>query len=638
MHHVEIGNRLLVSGGRSGRAISIARAALRHWVKFGLLWFAAAAGIASADVVPPKVDTTTATGVSIPDAYFRVSSTDLSIGSLALERFSQSRSPYWPDYSQFGISMTSNFDIYVQATAVKATGAPFFTPAHFHTTVHIGNSSVGVFSSQYTNGTGWISGHNVDSGAGILAWSGTAYQFTDKSGNIYTFNPNVSANPTVSGISYGAAKGYTQRIDHIVSPNGRVQQFSYDTNDRLKLVTDSAGYAILFDYGSNGFVTDACAINQSQSYVNSTSSCTGQPLTVSYQYTTVVAAGTVPVPILSGFINVLGQTTSYSYGSTTGAMVACVTPPGYSSCETQLTLGTAGLQQTMADTSVWTFGSDQNEFAVNDPESPADTAYEATMKDPAGKITHFAFAGSSPLQVTNTYGKTTTYKWCCSQLDDVNSPVTMDGTMLTEVDFPEGNKYLAQYGGPSNAITEQRIVAKTGSGLADQVVTYGYDYSGASGTFYDQPTSKVDAKGNQTNWRYTGFGAVASEMLPAPAAGAARPLKLYTYVQKSAYVKDSGGALVATTTQIWMPDSITECQTVSGSGNSTPVCDTSAPQRVTSYEYGADGTANNLLVRGTAVTAYVGSTLTTLRTCFGYDPRGRKISTTTPGAAKANCS
>jgi hypothetical protein len=65
-------------------------------------------------------------------------------------------------------------------------------------------------------------------------------------------------------------------------------------------------------------------------------------------------------------------------------------------------------------------------------------------------------------------------------------------------------------------------------------------------------------------------------------------------------------------------------------GSSTAACDTAAgaPRIQTTYEYGADGTANNLLVRGLVVTDLV--TGTSRRTCSTYDPIGRKISETSP--------
>src|SRR3546814_1901077 len=75
-------------------------------------------------------------------------------------------------------------------------------------------------------------------------------------------------------------------------------------------------------------------------------------------------------------------------------------------------------------------------------------------------------------------------------------------------------------------------------------------------------------------------------MKPAPTSGAARPLTVHTYVQKYAYIKNSGGSLVAASAPVWLPATMTECQTAAGS--SSPVCDSGAPQRLTTYQYGAN--------------------------------------------------
>jgi YD repeat-containing protein len=148
----------------------------------------------------------------------------------------------------------------------------------------------------------------------------------------------------------------------------------------------------------------------------------------------------------------------------------------------------------------------------------------------------------------------------------------------------------------------------------------------------NKPSSETDANSNETDYTYDPVhGGITSEMQPPPAAGAARPLKLTNWVQKTPYYKNPSGTLVASSTPIWVVNTVTECQTVAG-GN-TPVCDNSAPKRVTTYEYGANGTANALWPHGIAVTADG----TTRRTCYSYDALGDKISETSPRAGLASC-
>src|SRR3546814_13846348 len=55
----------------------------------------------------------------------------------------------------------------------------------------------------------------------------------------------------------------------------------------LKLVDDSAGYAMVFDYNGNGDATAACIFNRSQTYVTASSTCSGAALKTGYGYTTI---------------------------------------------------------------------------------------------------------------------------------------------------------------------------------------------------------------------------------------------------------------------------------------------------------------------------------------------------------------
>ena len=141
-----------------------------------------------------------------------------------------------------------------------------------------------------------------------------------------------------------------------------------------------------------------------------------------------------------------------------------------------------------------------------------------------------------------------------------------------------------------------------------------------------------DAQGNQTDYTYAAaHGGILTEIKPAPTPGSARPLTVYTYAQRSAWIKNAANALVQSPDPVWLPATKTECQTTAGSNS--PTCDPGQQQTVTTFEYGASGTSEALLVKGVAVS----SAGDTLRTCNTYDAYHRRISQTQPNASLGAC-
>ncbi|MFA6113955.1 MAG: hypothetical protein WC729_08175 [Sphingomonas sp.] len=599
--------------------------------RFGAL--AALAGLwssaAIADVIPPKVMTMTPTGISISDASYNYNVTDLSIGTLTLERFYH-MSPGTaldPDAMFNGMRTSNNFDIFVTPNYVPATGLPFNIPAHSRPIVHMGSAASGVYRQTNFTTTPTVIPNSGEAENGVLQFvSASTYIYTDQSGTVYTFNPAVP----VVGVNAGVYSSRAQRIGTIAYPDGRVRSFSYNASGQLKMVADSTGYAIVFDYGSTSSsdmkITAACGFDLSQNYVTASSTCSGATLKVAYGYTG---------NLLTSVVDVTGQTTSYAYSSAyVSTYLSCITPPGYSTCKVANNYPNGQtLVQTHADGSVWTvyWGS---VFQQDEDFIPSDGDNQTNLVDPAGKTSTFYFTGSTPYTATDAVGNTTSYRYTGAIQYDSMAPATAAGSILTEVTLPEGNKYLAENYGPYTTISKQTFQAKPGSGLADTVVLISYSCPGGTLTpTCTKPITKTDAKGNVTNLDYYAWGGIKSEMQPAPTAGAARPLKLSTYVQKYPYIKNSGGSLVAGPNQLWVPDTETLCQTVAGSN--TPTCDSGAPITVTTFEYGANGTADNLLVRGKVVT----SGGVSLRTCFGYDAQSNKIWETSPrGTTSAVCS
>jgi hypothetical protein len=574
------------------------------------------------DTVPPKVEMTTPGGVNVGDGSYMMNVTDLTIGPLTLQRFKQPVSLGAPNDPFFGAGMTHNFDIYVAPNFIHQSGS---VPAEYHPIVHIGNSASGVYLQGSLGGTDRAFYElNDDARSGKLEWSSNAYKYTDGSGTVYRFNTGTGA----GGIDAGGLAGVnSRRVASITFPDGRVQTFSYVAN-RLKMVSDSSGYAMVFDNNAAGDVVAACGFNLSQDYVTTSATCTSAPLKVSYGYT---GGGG-----FSTFTDVTNLVTTYtSTAGPNGTWTYCIKPTGYADCKIKNTYDTEGrVTQQIIGGSTWNTYTDASIYG-NDPEYvPSNCDSSASFGGPNGTSASFALTKSSPCSMTDANGKVTSYVWTGGKLYSwTSTPTLSEGTMLVEATMPEGDKYLAEYD-VRNSVTKQTWKAKSGSSLADRIMETGYSISGCTPQNCTKPLWKTDAKGNRTDFTYASWGGTLSEMQPAPVRPAASPpywpsgtpasdtvraLKLYDYVQKRAYVKDAGGALVAGSTLIWVPNSETLCQTAAG-GN-TPVCDAAAPKTVTTYEYGADGTANNLLVRSKVVTADWAA----LRTCYGYDPKGRKI-------------
>jgi YD repeat-containing protein len=565
----------------------------------------AMAGIASmahADIIPPKVVATTPGGLNVADGSLQYSVTDLALGTLKLERFYRT-SRQQPNDPAFGTNFSNNFDIYVAYR--NSSTSPTFR------TVHIGNGASGTFA-YYNSSTILPSG--MDAEKGTLTQSGSQFIYvdgSDSSGTIYTFSATV-------GVAGAATQ--SRRVERIDFPDGRRQTFSYSGNN-LKLVEDSGGYAVVFDYNASGDATAACIFNRSQSYVSASSTCSGAQIKTAYGYTV-----TLSKPYLTSVTDVLGQVTSYTndnWGMT------CLKPPGYSSCTMSNSNHSTRIgSQTLLDGGTWVT-SGANPDVLNDPDAGYAGFNEASYTDPDGNLIAMTYQNTSPLSI-RVNGVQMQFKFNGA---DPSSSV-LEGSFLMEATYPEGNKYKAEYLGPFRAISKETMVAKSGTGLADLVKQYGYgSCTGPIGSNQNcaKPVWIRDPKLNQTDFSYATHGGMLSEMKPAPVAGASRPLRLFTYVQKYAYVKNSGGSLVQAATPIWMTNTETQCQTVAGS--STTTCDPSGPQIVTTYEYGANGTANNLLVRGVAVTADG----QTRRTCYGYDALGRRISETKPNAGLGAC-
>jgi len=155
----------------------------------------------------------------------------------------------------------------------------------------------------------------------------------------------------------------------------------------------------------------------------------------------------------------------------------------------------------------------------------------------------------------------------------------------------------------------------------------------------NRPEWTRDANNNVTEYTYAPeHGGLLTETGPAPSAAAPRPQTRHGYTQRFAWISNGSGGYVRAATPIWVRIHTSSCRTSAATGNPAAPCAAGALDEVrTTYEYGPDSGPNNLLLRGQAVTAESGGAMIALRTCYGYDANGNRISETQPNANLASC-
>jgi len=546
----------------------------------------------SADPAPPKFFLMTPTGVNLFDTSFTQESTDLVIGPLSLTRSYISSRIRSSEY--FGNKWTHNFDIWAEEQSL---------PGQNYVVIVIGRATYRYYGTAASNVP-----ETDEAGTSVASVSGSIV-FTDRDGVVYRFTPTVTNSP--------------QRISSITYPDGSITTVSY-SSWRPKTIVSNRGYAIVLDYsGTSERVSAACTFNLSQIYISISTTCSSATAKTAYTYSPVSS-----MYDLVSVTDVSGKLSQYAYDSAYNAL-SCIKPPGYAACKVALVYGAnifGGSEfvlksQTFADGSIWQFECSCGMNAKNDP----DEAYPiegTTVTKPDGSTTQTLFQSGTLYRVTNENGQIYSFEY------HVKTPLWMK--------TPEGVQTFWLYNG--NGVDSGIILkAKSGSGQADITIGAKTFPASCNPVTCNKPLTVADARSNATNYTYDAtHGGVISEMRPSATSGAARPLTLHTYVQKYAYIKNSGGSLVASAMPVWLSSTITQCQTTAGS--STAACDTGAPITVTTFEYGADGTADNLLVRGEVEATNTPSGAPTLRTCYGYDAQNNKIWETTPRAGLTSCS
>lgn len=618
-------------------------------------------------------------GVDARTGQYAYSQTDLSIGEAAgtggisLIRGPMSGAP--GHINPFG-NFSHNWDIMLTEKRVDIEKGNYEhgSGQDYRLQVAYGGRSETFESPSYSSGFTYVSRNNLVRltypAGGNRASAGIVYTFQAGDGSLYTFRPMGSGDcSSVIRCAY---------VSQIVRPDGTVFAFEYDNpsetmnGTRLRSVTSTRGYALLFEYGGTLPYTPsaACVINLAQVSKPSNNMCPAGAMRSSYTYTgfgvgTQIASAT----------DASGATWSFSYWAGTGnARYMGFVRPG----ETTPWL-VNGYHASVNQDGGAIYIIDNQAFATGEAyyyqydsppnaELPSSIIAGGSYTDALGRVTILQYAfprrprslnppgGAThpghenfgdafiqltpgPVRIVDPLGRTTVADYCDPYLMAALPPTDIfDRCVVTRLQSytdPEGIRTELELS--SNGLpTRVRRIPQPGSGLA--TIEMHATYACASPLTCLKPASLTDARGAVTNFTYSPVhGGVLTETLPAPGAGAPRPQTRYEYVQRYAWVRNSAGAYVQAAQPIWLLSATSLCRTSAATGNPSAPCATAGDEVRTTFDYGPNGGPNNLLLRGQVVTATDGGVTTSLRTCYGYDQSGRRISETEPEANLGSC-
>ena len=609
-------------------------------------------------------------GVDMRTGRYSYSQTDLSIGEhnetggLALTRGLGTDSA--GHINPFG-NFSHNFDIFLEQRHIDILGGKYNTGTgpDFRIRVHFGGRSE-TFDRKAADGTfDQIS----RSAYARLTWSGDVYTFTTSDGTVAVFRPITSGDcSTIWSCAF---------VSTITYADGTRFAFDYDApgsqgTAHLRAVTSNRGYALVFQYGSGSdanFIASACVVNLSIAPAPASHACPASPLaSASYSYTTVGGDRR-----LASAVDAAGATWSFAYTSITGGITMAFTRPGETSPwltnsiwlrPTMDTVDEVVSSQAFADGSTYSYYYDTSPEVDGEIPQIAGGHYvdpaghtvtirydfprrPASMNPPRSTIegTAWVHLGDviyqitpGPVEITDALGRVTTVDYC--------DPTAMAGLPSSEHNrclvtpvpvahtVPGGQRTELSWDFSTRNLLQSRRIAAGGT-LPDIVTSATYSCTPSTMAICSKPTSTTDARGNVTNFVYdTTHGGVLTETGPAPTAGAPRPETRHEYAQRYAWLANGSGGYVQAATPIWVQTATSLCRTSAATGNP---CATAGDEVRTTYDYGPDSGPNTLLLRGQTVTSTDNGVTTTLRTCYGYDALGRRISETQPGANLGSC-
>jgi len=506
--------------------------------------------------------------------------------------------------------------------------------------------------------------------AGSKSAPSAVYTFRTGDGTEAVFRPIGSADCSITlRCAY---------VSQVTEADGTRLAFEYDNEGgnatRLRALTSSRGYALLLEYSGN-LVVKACVLNLALTAMPGDNACPSGVPTATYSYDTVgghtrLATAVDPSNATWSFVNGVNTIGFVRPGDEDPWLTNTIWYRGNDDGLIEEIVSA----QSFADESSYSYAYDETPFVAGQIASLAGGSYTDNlgrtttlrygfpirpydpaqgygyvsgegMYDPPSPMVHQVTPG--PVEVTDPLGRITLTDYC--------DPTAMAGypsnwmqrclvtPMAVSVTNPGGIQLKMIWDMYARNLMQTRQIAAPGSlqpngqPWDDIVRSSTYNCTPATFRHCAKPVTDTDARGAVTNYDYSAdHGGLLSVMLPAPADGAPRPETRHEYAQRTAWIANGSGGYAAQS-PIWVRTATSLCRTSAATGNPAAPCATAGDEVRTTYDYGPDSGPNTLLLRGQAVSSTDGGVTTVLRTCYGYDTQGRRISETAPRAELASC-
>lgn len=634
---------------------------------------AAQSGLISATLAPPAERlAVTPGGVDMRTGRYNYHQTDVSIGEdnetggLALTRsLGTDAIGHISPFANF----SHNFDIFLDLKTIQILSDG--TGPGTQVRVHFGGRSETFEQSGSSGPFTQVS----RSGYARLTLAGGVYSFFANDGTVAVFRTATDDCSTVQSCSYVATVTYA---------DGTRFTFDYDAagsagTAHLRAVSSNRGYALALQYGSGGdanHIASACVISLAAAPAPAAHACPASPIaSTNYSYTTLDGARR----LASATDAAGGGAWSFGYSGTASVFAMTFTRPGEGSPwltnsvsvrPTNDTIDELISHQTFADGSTFSYSYDisppvEGEIpqiaggSYVDPAGHTVTVrYDFPIKPgstygnpggpPGAPQTLFYQITPGPVEIVDALGRSSSTDYCdpyaAANLPSYEHHRCLVDPMPVSFTSPEGIQTELSWDLSTRTLTRARQHAQAGSldpdgnPWADIDRSATYNCTSTTMAICTKPITRTDANSNVTDDSYdTGHGGLLAETAPAAASGQPRPQTRHAYAQRYAWLSNGSGGYAQAATPIWVRISTSICRTSAATGTPSAPCATAGDEVLTQYDYGPNSGPNTLLLRGQTVTATDGGTTTTLRTCYGYDARGRRISETQPDALLSSC-